>query len=236
MKRNNYSILVCGLLALSLNSCNKKESNEGMTFEKEIDKVSYSLGINIGQNIKKQLDSLNTEAFAKGLNDVYSGDSTHFLIQGDEAEKILNEYFRKIQEAKFLSVKEEGAKFLEQNQSKEGVVTLPSGLQYKIVKEGKGPKPLATDFVKTHYHGTTMDGKVFDSSVDRKEPVVFPVNGVIPGWSEALQLMPVGSKWQLFVPANLAYGERGAGPNIPPFATLIFDVELISIEKDPAKK
>lgn len=126
---------------------------------------------------------------------------------------------------------EKGKKFLEDNGKRKGVITLPSGLQYEILKEGNGPKPTATDKVTTHYHGTTIDGKVFDSSVERGQPAQFGVNQVIPGWTEALQLMPVGSKWKLFIPSNLAYGESGAGGAIGPNETLVFEVELISIDK-----
>lgn len=198
--------------------------------ENEIDKVSYSLGVNVGTNLKSQgLESINADAFAKAINDVFgAGD---LMVKEEEAGQVLNEYFQKLQAAKAEKEQAAGKAFLEANKGKEGVVTLPSGMQYIIMKEGTGEKPTLTDKVTTHYHGTTVDGEVFDSSVERGQPASFPVNGVIAGWTEALQMMPVGSKWKLFIPSDLAYGERGAGPKIGPHATLIFEVELLSIDK-----
>lgn len=143
----------------------------------------------------------------------------------------IQSYFQKLMDKKSEAAKADGVKFLEENKKKEGVQTTASGIQYKVNTMGTGPKPLATDRVKVHYTGKLIDGTVFDSSVERGEPAVFPLNGVIPGWTEALQLMPVGSKWTIYLPSDLAYGERGAGQQIPPHSTLIFEVELISIEK-----
>jgi len=143
----------------------------------------------------------------------------------------ISEYLQKLKAEKMSKNKVAGEQFLAENKSKPGVVTLPSGLQYIILKEGTGAKPTAADKVKTHYHGTLIDGTVFDSSVERGEPISFPVGGVIKGWTEALQLMPVGSKWKLFIPSELAYGDRQAGPKIGPGSALIFDVELLDIEK-----
>ena len=150
-------------------------------------------------------------------------------ISGADAQKVIQNYFQKQQAKVSESVIEEGKKFLTENSKKVGVVTLESGLQYEIIKSGEGAKPTINDQVTTHYHGTLLDGTVFDSSVERGQPATFPVSGVIKGWTEALQLMTVGSKWKLFVPYDLAYGERGAGPKIGPYTTLIFEVELISI-------
>ena len=147
----------------------------------------------------------------------------------DEANKILQDYFDKLQNKKGEAALKAGEKFLSENKSKEGVVTLPSGLQYKILKEGNGPKPKASDTVKCHYEGRLINGAVFDSSIRRGEPAEFPVNGVIAGWVEALQLMNTGSKWQLYIPSELAYGARGAGQSIGPNETLVFDVELLDI-------
>jgi FKBP-type peptidyl-prolyl cis-trans isomerase FklB len=152
-------------------------------------------------------------------------------MTAEVAQAAIQNYFQGVQEKKMAANVEAGKKFLEENSKKPGVVTLPSGLQYQIIKEGTGPKPGPEDKVTTHYHGTLLNGKVFDSSVERGQPVSFAVNGVIPGWTEALQLMSVGSKWKLFIPSNLAYGERGAGGDIGPNETLIFEVELISIDK-----
>lgn len=209
----------------------KEENKKRQTvnLENEIDKVSYSLGVNVAENIKQQgLDQINSSAFAKAVEDVYTGGSTQ--INGVEAQQILQSFFQKQQAAQHSGNKDAGEKFLAENATKEGVVVLPSGLQYKVLKEGTGEKPTASSTVKTHYHGTLIDGTVFDSSVDRGQPISFPVNGVIAGWTEALQLMPVGSKWKLFIPYNLAYGERGAGGKIGPFSALVFEVELLGIE------
>ena len=196
----------------------------------ELDTFSYSLGVTIGQNLKSQgLDSFNIEIFSQALHDLL--ENKDLKIKPQDAGKILNDYFQNLQARKAEMNKTEGLKFLQENAKKEGVVTLPSGLQYKILKQGTGPKPGPSDKVTTHYHGTLINGTVFDSSVERGDPATFPVNGVIAGWTEALQLMPVGSKWRLFIPPNLAYGERGAGGAIGPNSTLIFDVELLSIEK-----
>jgi len=194
----------------------------------EKEQVSYSLGVNIASNIKQQgFEDISIEVFTSAIQDVF-GDKA-LKIDLATGGQILNEYFQKIQERKFSKNVEEGQAFLKENSTKEGVVTLPSGLQYKILKEGNGPKPKETDQVTTHYHGTLINGTVFDSSVQRGQPATFPVNGVIQGWVEALQLMPTGSKWQLYVPSDLAYGTRGASDDIGPNTTLIFDVELIAI-------
>ena len=152
-------------------------------------------------------------------------------ITYDEAKEVINEYFIKLQKEKMEINKKAGEEFLHINKGRAGVVELPSGLQYQVLKQGNGAKPSATDKVKCHYHGTLINGTVFDSSVQRGQPAVFGVNQVIPGWVEALQLMPVGSKWRLFIPSNLAYGEHGAGEMIEPNSTLIFDVELLDIVK-----
>lgn len=194
----------------------------------EIDSVSYSLGVNIGENIKTQFPDIDLKNFEAAIKDVLD-DNKKPIISGADAQKTIQEYFTKQQAKASESVVEEGRKFLAENSKKENVVTLESGLQYEVIKTGEGAKPTLNDQVTTHYHGTLIDGTVFDSSVERGEPASFPVSGVIKGWTEALQLMNVGSKWRLFVPYDLAYGERGAGPKIGPFTTLIFEVELISI-------
>lgn len=195
-----------------------------------LDSVSYAIGVNIGQSLKGQnLNELNISLFQKGLEDVMKGRPT--TMDYNQSMAVIQKYFQQMQAKKYEAVKVAGQKFLADNKSKPGVVTLPSGMQYQILKAGDGAKPLPTDKVKVHYHGTTIDGQVFDSSVDRGEPISFQLNGLIPGWIEALQLMPTGSKWKLFIPYNLAYGETGSGPKIPPFSTLIFDVELLGIEK-----
>lgn len=245
----NYKLLTVGL-GLVLTSCvskkhhqeledkyetqlkelNKlKENQTKMDLENEIDKISYSLGVNMAQNLKGQgLNKLNYSALTQGVKDVYGSDDVK--IDPFQAQKILQEFFQKKQEEQHAGNKEAGEKFLAENAKRPEVTVLPSGLQYEVMKEGTGDKPTATSTVKTHYHGTLIDGEVFDSSVDRGQPASFPVNRVIAGWTEALQLMPVGSKWKLFIPYNLAYGERGAGGKIGPFSALVFEVELIEIE------
>jgi peptidyl-prolyl cis-trans isomerase len=199
-----------------------------MKYTDELDKVSYSLGLSIASNlISSGVTTINAEAFIDGLNVVFSGKMPE--IMPDEANNILQDYFDKLQQAKGKEAKAKGEKFLAENKKKEGVVALPSGLQYKILTAGNGPKPKASDTVKCHYEGRLINGTVFDSSIRRNEPAEFPVSGVIAGWVEALQLMPVGSKWQLYIPSELAYGTHGAGQSIGPNQTLIFDVELLAI-------
>lgn len=195
-----------------------------------MDKVSYALGLSIGNNFQNSgIKDLQVEDFIKGLTDVM--EEKQPAITYDEAKEVFNEYFIKLQKEKMEINKKAGEEFLHINKGRAGVVELPSGLQYQVLKQGNGAKPSATDKVKCHYHGTLINGTVFDSSVQRGQPAVFGVNQVIPGWVEALQLMPVGSKWRLFIPSNLAYGEHGAGEMIEPNSTLIFDVELLDIVK-----
>jgi FKBP-type peptidyl-prolyl cis-trans isomerase len=199
------------------------------------DKISYSIGADIGKNFKKMGIEINPAMLAKGISDVTSGGKT--ALTDEEMQKTLQTFQSELQakaqerqKAAAEKNKATGEAFLAANKSKDGVKTTSSGLQYKVVTEGKGPKPKASDTVKVNYRGTLVDGTEFDSSYKRNEPVTFPINGVIPGWTEALQLMPVGSKWELYIPANLAYGEQ-APPGIGPNSTLIFEVELLSIEK-----
>ncbi len=195
-----------------------------------MEKVSYALGLSIGNNFQNSgIKDLNVEDFVKGLTDVLN--DVKPAISYDEAKQVINDYFLKLQKEKLEINKKAGEEFLLINRGRAGVVELPSGLQYQVLKMGDGPKPAVTDKVKCHYHGTLINGMVFDSSVERGKPAVFGVNQVIPGWVEALQLMPVGSKWRLFIPSNLAYGEHGAGEMIEPNSTLIFDVELLDIVK-----
>ncbi len=200
-----------------------------MKYTNEIDQVSYSLGLSIASNLLSSgISSINTEVFKEALDAAFAGKAPE--IMPDEANKILQTYFDKLQNEKGKTAKEAGEKFLAENKNREGVVTLKSGLQYKILKEGNGKKPTAKDTVKCHYEGRLINNEVFDSSIRRGEPAEFPVSGVIAGWVEALQLMPVGSKWQLYIPSELAYGPHGAGGAIGPNETLIFDVELLEIK------
>lgn len=193
-------------------------------------KVSYALGMSIANNmLSSGVKGLDVNEFAKAVEAVVSGKETE--IAPAEAQQILNEYFTKLQEEQLKAIKEEGEKFLKENAAKEGVVTLESGLQYKVIKEGNGIRPTADDTVECHYEGRLINGTVFDSSYQRGQTATFGVNQVIKGWVEALQLMNEGSKWQLFIPYHLAYGEHGAGQHIPPYATLIFDVEIVKVVK-----
>ncbi|RXQ97518.1 FKBP-type peptidyl-prolyl cis-trans isomerase [Ancylomarina salipaludis] len=199
-----------------------------MKYTEEQDKVSYCLGLSIASNlITSGVKTLSTEPFLEALDAAFNGKMPE--VSPEEANGILQEFFTKMQEEQASQAIGEGQKFLEENKKNQGVIELESGLQYQIITEGNGEIPKATDSVKCHYHGTLINGTVFDSSVNRGEPAVFPVNGVIAGWVEALQLMPMGSKWKLFVPSNLAYGAQGAGNLIGPHTTLIFDVELLEI-------
>lgn len=205
------------------------------------EKVSYAIGVDIGTNMKKQMVEVDPDLLARGLKDVFAGNKT--LLTEEEVRAVLSSYQQEMRAKQAEAAKKAGEKnklegdtFLAGNKTKEGVLTLESGLQYKVLKQGDGPKPTADDTVECQYRGTLIDGTEFDSSYKRNQPATFPVKGVIKGWTEALQLMPVGSKWQLFLPANLAYGDRGAGPTIGPNATLIFEVELLAIkEKAKAK-
>ena len=214
-------------------------ANSPLKTEKE--KVSYAIGMNIGANFKRQGIDVDPALFMQGIKDATSGGK--MLLTEDEERAVLTQYqgelrARMQEEAKQAAEtnKKAGEAFLAANKSKEGVVTLPSGLQYKILKEGTGPKPTASDTVECNYRGTLINGTEFDSTAKHGgQPAKFPVNGVIKGWTEALQLMPVGSKWQLFIPSDLAYGERGTpGGEIGPNSTLIFEVELLGIENKAA--
>ncbi|MFT3993932.1 MAG: FKBP-type peptidyl-prolyl cis-trans isomerase [Dysgonomonas sp.] len=193
-----------------------------------MDKISYALGLSIGNNfVSSGIKKVNMSDFVKGMEAVLNEEQ--LAISYDEAKNIINEYFVELQAERLTINKKAGEEFLAINKNKAGVVTLPSGLQYEILKKGEGKIPTATDQVKCHYHGTLIDGTVFDSSVQRGTPATFGVTQVIPGWVEALQLMPVGSKWRLFIPSELAYGESGAGQSIEPNSTLIFEVEILEI-------
>lgn len=215
---------------------NHAAAGDNATLKNEKDKVSYSIGLNIGNNFKGQSVDINPDALLKGIKDALSGSKP--LMTDKEIQETLTAFQKQMtakqaERAKALGEKnkKEGETFLAENKKKEGIKTTASGLQYKIIKAGNGAKPKATDTVTVNYRGTLVDGTEFDSSYKRGEPATFPVNGVIPGWVEALQLMPVGSKWQLFLPFNLAYGEHGSGREIGPNAALIFEVELIAINK-----
>jgi FKBP-type peptidyl-prolyl cis-trans isomerase FklB len=203
-----------------------------VAFKNSADSAGYALGVRIGQNLKAQgFDAINLPNLYRAIGDVFSGKAS--ALPEAVLDKCIGEFVQKANEQKSAGSKKAAAAFLADNAKKPGVVTLPSGLQYIVVKAGADTtKPKLTDKVKCHYHGTLLDGSIFDSSMDRGEPVVFPVNGVIKGWQEALQLMTVGSKWKLYVPSDLAYGDSSPSPSIGPGSLLVFDVELISIEKE----
>jgi len=208
-----------------------------MVLKNQMDSLSAAIGVSFSNSLTSQgISNINAEILTKTINTSLKGGKSTF--SPEEANKFIGEYFQsKMGEKQIMDekngavVREEGEKFLEENKKRTGVITTASGLQYEIIKAGEGPKPSASDKVKTHYHGTLTNGTVFDSSVDRGEPIEFPVGGVIKGWTEALQLMPVGSKWKLFIPYQLAYGERAAGPQIPAYSALVFEVELLEIVK-----
>jgi len=214
----------------------KKKKKKNTELTTELDSVSYSLGLNMAMSFEKEFSEINYNQFVNGLND-YNDSEIKNMINESEVQQVIQNYFMKKQqhvqekEKETLAPKiKEGEDFLATNSKRKNVTTTESGLQYEVIVQGNGPKPALTDEVETHYHGTLIDGTVFDSSVDRGESISFPVNGVIPGWTEALQLMPVGSKWKLYIPYQLAYGERGAGQMIGPYSTLVFEVELIGIK------
>lgn len=209
------------------------------TLETPKDKLSYSIGMNIGKSLKRDNLDVDPDLVLRGIKDVLGGGT--LLMTDQEAQSTLNElqadlHKRQEQEMQQLAEtnKKEGEAFLAANKAKAGVISLPSGLQYKILQEGTGPKPTAADTVTVNYRGTLLDGTEFDSSYKRGQPASFPVGGIIKGWTEALLLMPVGSKWQLFIPPELAYGPRQAGPSIGPNSTLVFEVELLSVQAKPA--
>lgn len=209
---------------LLISSMTFAQNNKG-----QMDTLSYSVGILVGSNLASQgIKDVEVSDLAIGLSDAMSGGELR--ISMEEANQILQAYVESQQSKLMAESIGEGAAFLEANAKREGVMTTASGLQYEVLIKGEGAMPGLKDKVTTHYHGTLIDGTVFDSSYDRGQPASFPVSGVIAGWTEALQMMPVGSKWRLYVPYDLAYGERGAGGKIKPYAALIFDVELLSID------
>jgi FKBP-type peptidyl-prolyl cis-trans isomerase FklB len=194
-----------------------------------MDKISYALGLSMGQNLASSgVESLNYQDLAAGIEDVLTKQQPKISYQ--EAQQVLNSFFQELEQKIAGAAKAEGEKFLAENAKREGVKVTESGLQYEILEPSLGQKPKATDTVRVHYEGTLIDGTVFDSSYKRGESITFPLNGVIKGWTEGLQLMSIGSKYKFFIPYQLAYGERGAGASIPPYAALIFTVELLGIE------
>jgi FKBP-type peptidyl-prolyl cis-trans isomerase len=233
--------IIYGLVVVLALSASCQQSGKSVKLQSNIDSVSYAIGVLVGANNLKQLESapgggdISKEVMTAAFRAASMGEETS--ITDEQANELVRKFFESAGQREAQKALEEGNAFLEKNKARQGVTTTASGLQYEVITAGTGAMPLATDQVRVHYHGTLIDGKVFDSSVDRGEPVVFGVNQVIPGWTEALQLMPVGSKWKIYLPANLAYGDRGAGGDIGPNSVLIFEVELLEIVKpDAAKK
>ena len=235
------SLAVCVLLAVSVQAKKKSKVKEApVVLKTEMDKVSYSIGANIGQNFRKNKLEINLPAFIQGLEKALDGGEP--LLTEADMRQVMQDFQKKMMDKQRKIMEEQGTKnlaaaekFLADNKTKEDVVTLPSGLQYKIIKAGTGATPAATDKVKTNYRGTLLDGTEFDSSYKRNAPATFGVTGVIKGWTEALQLMKEGAKWQLFIPPNLAYGPRGPR-NIPPNSALIFEIELLEVVKPESPK
>ena len=222
------------LLAILIAGCQSGDKKTELKTEK--DKISYAIGLNIGANMVRDSLELDYPALLQGIKDAWVDTSKH-LMKLAEVQKCMMDWQQGMQakqmerqHAAGETNRQDGEKFLADNKKEEGVVTLPSGLQYKVLKEGNGPMPKATQTVVTQYVGTLINGHEFDSSYKRGQPAEFPVNGVISGWTEALQLMKVGSKWRLFIPSNLAYGDQGAGETIPPGSALIFEIELLAIK------
>jgi FKBP-type peptidyl-prolyl cis-trans isomerase FklB len=219
-------IVALGILFLA----SQVNAQEKLVLKNQKEKVSYIIGTDIGGNLKRQSVDIDPNILARGVQDALSGAKP--LLSKEDIQETMVAFQKEMMEKQ----KRRGEAFLSENKKKEGVKTLPSGLQYKVIKVGIGKKPKVTDAVTVNYRGTLIDGTEFDSSSRRGQPVAFPVSGVIPGWTEALPLMQEGAKWQLFVPPNLAYGERGAGGLIGPNATLIFEVELVSIQENKQEK
>lgn len=234
-KGDKMKTLLTAILSIML-IAGYADAGDKTALKNEKDKVSYSIGTQIGNNFKNQSMDVDVDLLAKGIKDALTGGK--LLMTEKEIKETITALQKDMmaKQAERMKVvaeknRKEGEAFLADNKKKEGVKTTPSGLQYKVIKDGNGPTPKMADTVAVNYRGTLINGTEFDSSYKREEPATFPVNSVIPGWTEAMQMMKVGSKWHLFVPANLAYGEQGAGPQIGPNSTLIFEVELTAINK-----
>ena len=232
MKNRIIYFLAVALTIATATSC-QQGGMKNVKLQSDMDSASYAIGVLVGANNLKQLEmspgggEINVDIMSAAFQAASTKSET--AITEEQAQTIIQKFFETAGERESQKALEEGNAFLEKNKARSGVQTTESGLQYEVLTEGSGPKPTAEDQVRVHYHGTTIDGKVFDSSVDRGEPAVFGVVQVIPGWTEALQLMPVGSKWKIYLPSDIAYGERGAGADIKPNSALVFEVELLEI-------
>lgn len=233
----NLKIALIALTAVGLTACNEeKVETKPLTLDNDVKKFSYAMGMDVGRSLKGLEVEVDEAAFSQAISDALSDSET--LLKEEESARIKQDFFRKKQEAQMAERKSlgeknkaEGEAFLAENAKKEGVTVTDSGLQYEVITMGDGEKPKPENTVKVHYKGTLIDGTEFDSSYSRGQPISFPLNGVIKGWTEGVALMPVGSKFKFFIPSELAYGERGAGAKIGADATLIFEVELLAIEK-----
>jgi FKBP-type peptidyl-prolyl cis-trans isomerase len=235
MRLKSFIYVLALVMTIGAAGCQNSTTKGDTKLATKNDSVSYALGVLIGETNNQQMKSapgvenINKDILIAAFEKAFKGDSVK--IKPEVANGIIQKFFTEVSAAEGAKTLKAGEDFLAANKSKQGIVTLPSGLQYEIIKEGNGPKPTVNDQVKCNYVGTTIEGKEFDSSVKRGEPATFAVGQVIPGWTEALQLMPVGSKWKLYIPAALGYGERGAGPDIKPNSALVFELELLEIVK-----
>jgi FKBP-type peptidyl-prolyl cis-trans isomerase len=246
MKKISFITIITLLCFLSVNAQTKARSQKSVApsvhqfLQNKQDSVSYAFGVYVGNDFARNLKTfpgmqINTDILLKGMRQAFEGDSVPMSVEF--ANQYFQQYIAMAQQQDAAVKQAEGQAFLDKNKQRPEVKVTPSGLQYEVITQTDGPKPSATDNVKVHYTGKLIDGTVFDSSIDRGEPITFPLNAVIPGWTEGVQMMSIGSKYRFFIPYNLAYGERGSGP-IPPFATLIFDVELLDInpaQPEPAQ-
>ena len=225
--KNLLSIII--IAAVSFSSCNGQKKSSDVKLANKIDSVSYGIGLSIGNNLGKDgLNDVNLDVMMKAMRSAMNKDS--LLMDQQQAGMVIQSYLTEARKKKGEEALTKEKTWMDENSKKPGVITLPSGLQYSVIKTGTGAKPMLSDTVEVHYHGTFLDGNVFDSSVERGQPASFGLTQVIPAWTEALQLMPIGSKWKLYAPSKLAYGEQGFGGRIEPNTTLIFEVELLGIK------
>jgi len=234
MKINYYVLILASIFAMSFFSCNNtaEKSKNDVKFETEADTIAYALGNSMGNSLIQQFPDIDPEIIAQALVDVYNETESNLFESPKESNAAIRTYLQKASAKKGAENLKKSQEFLKENANREEVKMTESGLQYEVIEEGNGAKPTAEDRVRVHYHGTTIDGEVFDSSVDRGEPAEFPLNGVIKGWTEGIQLMTVGSKYKFYIPSELAYGERGAQGAIGPNSALIFEVELLDIVEE----
>ncbi len=233
MKSRNLIIAFTAIVAFGISACNGGSvADKNLKVQNQTDSVAYALGHSVGTNLKAQFPDVNPDLIAQAIVEAFQGKENKIFTNPQEADNYIRTYLRTASDKKAAANKAKGEAFLAENAKKPGIHVTASGLQYEIIKDAQGEKPTAESTVKVHYHGTTIDGEVFDSSVERGEPATFPLNGVIKGWTEGVQLMSVGSKYKFYIPAELAYGNRQAGAKIGPNSTLIFEVELLEIIKD----